>query len=375
VAVITEDAIRELATFRGEDAPVTSCYLDVDGRRLVRRQDYEHELDVLLKVARTKANGSTSVAQDLRKIEDYVRAGFDRSSTRGLAFFACSAHDLFRVVPLPVPVHNRMLINAAPAVGQLESVVQDYHRFGVLLVDKQRTRMFVFELGELTDRTEELEELPREYDTRGHSDKGDDREKHHVDELATQHLRHAAQLAFAVFQEGGFDHLTIGAPDAIAHELEGLLHPYLRDRLCGRLNVSVGASLDDIRTAALDLEAGVDRRREADAVAKLRDAVGSQQKKGVAGLEPALRALHDHRVEHLLVSAGYSESGWHCLSCGALAAVGRTCPVCSTPDMVALEDVVEEAVEHALSRRVKVSICVGNADLDVLGRVGGLLRY
>jgi len=374
VAVITEDAIRELAAFRGEDAPVTSCYLDVDGRRLVRRQDYEHELELLLKEARTKANGSASVAEDLRKIEDYVRSGFDRSTTRGLAFFACSAHDLFRVVPLPVPVRNRMLINAGPAVGQLESVVQDYHRFGVLLVDKQRTRMFVFELGELTDRSEQLDELPRDYDSRGHRDQGDDREKHHVDELLNQHLRQAAQVAFQIFQEGGFDQLTIGASEPIAHELEGLLHPYLRDRLCGRINVPVGASLDDIRTAALELEAEVDRRLEADAVTKLRDAVGSHQR-GVAGLGPVLRALHDHRVEQLLVSAGYTERGWHCKSCGALAAVGRTCPVCATPDMVPLEDVVEEAVEHALTRGVKVHICVGNADLDVLGRIGALLRY
>ena len=34
MAVITEAAIRELAGFRGQDAPVTTCYLDVDGRRL-----------------------------------------------------------------------------------------------------------------------------------------------------------------------------------------------------------------------------------------------------------------------------------------------------------------------------------------------------
>jgi len=38
-------------------------------------------------------------------------------------------------------------------------------------------------------------------------------------------------------------------------------------------------------------------------------------------------------------------------------------------------DVVEEAVEEALAQSCEVEICVGNADLDVLGGIGALLRY
>ena len=52
----------------------------------------------------------------------------------------------------------------------------------------------------------------------------------------------------------------------------------------------------------------------------------------------------------------------------------KTCPSCGA-DMEAIDDVVEEAVEVALSQSARVEICVGNADLDVLGRVGALLRY
>ena len=39
------------------------------------------------------------------------------------------------------------------------------------------------------------------------------------------------------------------------------------------------------------------------------------------------------------------------------------------------KDVVEEAVDRALSSSGRVEICVGNADLDVLGRIGALLRF
>jgi peptide subunit release factor 1 (eRF1) len=373
VAAITDEAIRELAAFRGQQAPVTTCYLDVDGRRLARPQELDQELDRLLRDARARAGGNGSVLADLKRVEALVRDGIDRSRTRGIVVFACQAHDLWEVVALPVPVHSRVVINSAPAVGQLEAILQDHPRIGVLLADKQRARMLVVDLGELTDRSELLEELPRDYDSRGHSDQGYDREQHHVSELTQQHLRHAASVAFQVFQDTPFEHLVLGAPDPVAAELESCLHPYLKQRLAGRIAVNASASPAEVRDAVLAVEGDIERRREAEVVRRLRDAVGTGQR-AAAGLDAVLTALREQRVERLLVSAGFSETGWHCGSCGALAALGRTCPGCGA-EMAHVDDVVEDAIEEALARGCKVEICVDNADLDVLGRIGALLRF
>jgi hypothetical protein len=43
--------------------------------------------------------------------------------------------------------------------------------------------------------------------------------------------------------------------------------------------------------------------------------------------------------------------------------------------MSRVDDIVEEAVDVALSQSCKVEICSDNADLDVMGRIGALLRY
>ncbi len=373
MAVITEDTIRELAAFRGGEVPVTSCYLDVDGRRLTSHHDYEHELEQLLRPARSRAKNDRSVDQDLNRIEHYVRSGIDRSHIRGLAFFSCSALDFWEVIALPMSVHSRLVINDAPAVGQLESLVLDYTRIGVLLADRQRARMFVFELGELTDHSELFEALPREYDHRGHGDQGYERQHHHVEELAHQHLRHAAQVAFDVFQRRGFEHLVVGGQDAIIHEVEEHLHPYLQDRLVGRIGVPVMAAIEQIRSAALDMEAEVDRKCEDRVVQSLRDVVGAGGK-GVVGLEPVLRTLSARRVDHFVVSVGFEQSGWLCPGCAALSTIGPGCPDCGT-SMGRIDDVVEESIEYALAQSLKVTMCRENADLDVLGRIGALLRY
>jgi hypothetical protein len=40
-----------------------------------------------------------------------------------------------------------------------------------------------------------------------------------------------------------------------------------------------------------------------------------------------------------------------------------------------VDDVVEESVGDAILRSCSVVTCVDSADLDVLGRIGALLRY
>lgn len=371
MAVISEAAIRELAGIRGDVAPIISCYLDVDGRRLVRHQDVEHELDGVLRDARQRANGHRSVHDDLRRIETYVKGGLDRSATRGLAIFACAPADLWEVIELPKPVRSCVVINHAPAVGQLEAMLQEHEPIGVLLADKQRAQLYVFELGQLVDRSELLDELPRDYDSRGERERGTP--QHHREELAHQHLRNAARAAFELWQARGFHHLALGAPDAIASELEQALHPYLRVRLCGRVPVGVGANAADVLAAAEVVEAEVERSREAALVARLKEAAATGRR-GVAGLAGTLSALGQHRVERLVVSKGFAHEGWRCPETGALALIGPTHPDTGSA-MVRVGDVVEDAMQEALNQGVPVTICVGDADLDVLGRIGALLRY
>ena len=372
MAALTHDVIRSLAAFKAQDTPVVSLYLDVDGRRFVRPKDYEVHLDHLLKEAAEHVNGHRPAALDLERIEAHVKGGLDRSHTRGLAIFSCTAKDLWQVFELPVPVRNQLVVNATPHVRQLEAVVDEYERFGVLLADKQRARMFVFELGTLVDRSELFDQLPRHEDDQGDWDK--DHVRDHSAAAAHKHLKRSADVAFQVFQAQPFDHLILGAPEEIAHELERALHPYLRDRIAARLPVPVNATDAQIRDAALHVEEHVERTKKGVLVQRLREAAAQPGGLGVTGLEATINALVERRVDTLVVSEGYEAPGWRCHGCGLIAVKGRSCPLCEKP-MTLVDDVVEEAVEDAVNQSCRVSVCIGNADLDVLGRIGALLRF
>jgi peptide chain release factor subunit 1 len=372
--VISDDRIRSLAAHRGSPV-VTSCYLDVDGRRYPRHVDYEQQLDHLRRQARERAAGLDpaaiqSVEADLGRICAWVKGGFDRSRVRGLAFFCCSADGFFEVIESPLPVRNEIVLNDTPHVLQLESLTQAYDRFAVLLVDRQRARLFRFELGELSERTEVFDAVPRRHDSGGRSASNIQR---HTDELAHKHLKHAAEVAFDELGGDPVDHLILGGPHEVVAEFEALLHPYLKERVAARLSIMVTAAPEEVRSAALEVEGELSRAAEEAMVDRLRNQVGAGNG-GVAGLEPTLRALVERRVDTLLVSDGYEAPGWRCPSCRWLAVKGRRCPVCGT-SMQLVEDVVEQAVEEALANKCRVEVVRESADLDVLGRIGALLRF
>ena len=377
--MISEDRVRALAGHRGS-CVVTSCYLDVDGRRHPRHADYEAQLDGLLREAREKAAGFgpeavRSVAGDLDRIASWVRGGFNRSHVRGLVFFACSADGFFDVVESPLPVSNEIVVNHTPHVRPLESILQAYERFAVLLVDRQRARLFRFELGELTEHTEVFDAVPRGGDQAGHPAQGS-RAAHvqrHSEEVAHRHLKHAAEVTFTELQQRPVEHVILGGPHEVVVEVEGLLRPWVRERVADRLVIAATAGADEVRQAALSVEAALTRRSEAALVNRLRDAIGTGGG-GVAGLEATLAALVERRVDLLLVSEGYATEGWRCRSCRYLGPMGRRCPRCAE-DMDLVDDVVEEAVEEALANKCRVQMVRESADLDVLGRIGALLRF
>ncbi|MEX1218220.1 MAG: hypothetical protein WEA11_06860 [Acidimicrobiales bacterium] len=372
MSVITEASIKELAAFKSADAPVVSCYLDVDGRRHIRPKDYRLEFESMKKKLLATHQG-LDISVDLDRIAEHVHTHLDRHGVRGIALFSCAARGLWEVIALPVPVASRFSINQSPAVGPLEAIVHDLAPLGVLLVDRQRARMFVFQFGEVVERSELFEALPREYDRRDDASRGTrEKEQHHINELAHQHFRHSAEAVFRLFQEKGFGHLTIGATDEIYAAIQSELHPYLRERLAPRVHVPVSANETEITKAAIAIEVLVEREYERAMVAKLRDALGAGSK-GVSGLGAVLGALNERRVATLLVSNGFEQSGWIC-TCGALAVRGPKCPV-DGAEMKRTDDVVSDAVDAALLEGAQIVTCEANADLDVHDRVGALLRY
>ena len=162
----------------------------------------------------------------------------------------------------------------------------------------------------------------------------------------------------------------------MAGTFESHLHPYLRDRLAGRLDIDVEhASADDVRRAAAPRIEAAGREREDAAVARLIEAFAGGPGRAVSGLPEVLAVLHEQRVETLLVESGFAAPGVRCPTCGWLGAEETAeCPADGSATEHA-DDIVEAAVERAVTQAADIRVLGDRAELASHGHIAAVLRF
>jgi peptide chain release factor subunit 1 len=374
---VDHSVVRKLARWDPNGVPITSVYLTVDGRRYPRKSEYERRLDELLRRARAQAEAEglskealRSVLGDLESMSSFVRDEFERGDTRGLALFSAKAAGLWEEVRLPRPVRDRATAASAADVLPLEQVLETYRPMCMALVDYEKARVFLSELGRVEEVTDVFDDVPGRHDQGGWSQM---RMQRHVDDHRLRHLKRVAEALFQLLKTRPFDSLVLAGPAEARLDLEHTLHPYLKERVRAGLTLAMTATLDEVAARCLEVEEDLERRNEAAKVEALKAAAESGGK-AVTGLPGTLAALAEGRAGEIMVSPDLSAPGFSCPSCGRLTDRGTRCPACGSK-MEPVPDVVEEAVAQALRQGCRVETVLHPEGLAQYGGIGALLRF
>jgi peptide chain release factor subunit 1 len=372
------ELLRKLADWPTGGLPVTTLYLDADGRRYPRGADVQRHAELLLrKVAPAREapdrDGARSAARDVELITDYLRDRFDRRGAGGLAVFSCAGAGLWQDQPLSRPIRDRVAIRPAPYLLPLEALVERAESIGVVLVDREKARIVLSRLGEVEEVTRILDDVPGQHDRGGWAQA---RLGRHIDDHVQRHLKRVAGALLQLQRDGRFDHLVLAGPEEVVAELERELHDYVRRTVVDRATLPLTAPLMDVQQLAAEVEARLEREREEKTIRRLVE--GAAHGRAVLGLDATLPALPESRVDTLVVAAGLEAEGVRCPACGRLAPVGARCPLCGAPT-VPEPELIEAAVEAALRGAARVETIPPEADgaahLNEAGAIGALLRF
>lgn len=366
------DILKRIAGWRTDGAPVSSFYLNVDGRRYPRAQDYLGRGSELARRlgeegAKLPRDAARSVACDAGRIDAFLQEEFERGSVRGLALFSCSRAALWEQVTITRPVIDRATVAEDAYLLPLKARLETFRSFCVALVGRARARLFLLRMGRIQELPGVAGDVPGRH---GQGGEAQGRYQRHIDEHAEKHLRNVATALREMRERGRFDDLILAGPHEAVTELSKVMHDYLRRSVVATVSLPATASIDEVLHEALAVEERVEAEKEARILERLRagERAGGH---AVIGVAPTLDALAGERVDTLVVSFGASAPGTRCPSCGRLWAEGATCPVCGGPTE-AVPDVVESAVAAALRGGSRVeAITLQDAD----GMVGALLRY
>lgn len=375
--LLTPEQLKALSRLHSDDTPILSLYLDApisEKKSAILRTQLDSLIDGRQRVLREQNRDLWHIFLDeAARLKEWLDTAYDERG-RGLAIFSSIRLNLWRVFRLPAAVPDELILADRPYLRPLFAIMDDYERCLVLLVNKEKARTFVVDMGEITEYSEFADELVPKPKA-GPGEALDKFERHHEMHVLW-HIKHAVEQAEKLFQREKCNWLVIGGTDDPLVQLRQHLPKALVEKLAGEISVAVEASPAQVLDAVLAVQQANERRVEQQQVeALLTAALGKGP--AVVGLDDTLEAIVEGRVMTLIVNDDFRQPGFECPNDGNLLAKPlQRCPLCNTL-LDAQVDVVERALERALEQDAKIEIVHGGAyaKLAEHGHIGSLLRY
>lgn len=371
--MFTKQDLKELATYQSETSPIVSVYLNVDPTNTTSEQ-YRLTLRGMLRSVADKVD-----EQDIKAIENYIEFEYDWHG-KGLALFSCG--DFWREYRLEFPVQDSIHIGQQPYIKPLADYADAYDRYGVVLVDREGARLFIFDQGSLQEATgmlgEEIHGHIRDASGRGgRSGAGPGLGRSSgldakIDEITTQNLREVVQLTQRFYQAGQCDRIILGGTDENRARFMSMLPKMLETKVIGGLTIDMDASEAEVLDRSMSIiQKSIAERKKAlvdDLITAAHKDVGS------LGLSDTLMAVQEQRVQTMVIQEGFRAEGKMCTNCGYLTIKDTSeCPACGEP-VHDLEDMVDHLVHLAIGMDVEV-VFVQDDQLATQGSIGSLWRF
>jgi peptide chain release factor subunit 1 len=366
--MLTEMNVQELLGYQ-TDHQVLSLYLNTDPTE-GSAEVYKSNLRRMLK--------DISLSSDVQAVENYFSRQFDRTG-RSTVVFSCAPDGFFRAYTLAISVRNQVVISDRPYVKPLASLLDYYGGYGVVLVDKQGARLFSFHLGELREQEGILGESIRHAKRGGASAKtgvrgGVTGQTNYEDEIAGRNMRDIAEFAGHFFTENNVRRILIGGTEENIAVLRSQLSKSWQSLIVGTFPMSMSASNGEVLEKSMQMGKEAEFRKE-EQVLKILVTGAAKEQKGVLDLDETLGAVHDGRVQALVIQDGYQEPGFRCTGCGYITAIELPkCQFCGSI-FERIPDAVEMAVHNVMKAGGEVEVLQHEHKVDGFTNIGALLRY
>lgn len=367
-------------------SPILSLYLNLDPANPVnRRGGYKTALDGMLK------DIESQITDEARMRHFQEDAGWVRRQTefhipkgKSLLFFCDVSESFFIEEDLPIRMANQAWFGHTPYVRPLLEARDEYERYGIVLVDREKARFFVVTMGCIDEVSEILDEPPVKHRNAAGSD-------HMRSQMIFQRraakwsegfLKGVTELLHEVMSRYDLDRILLAGPEEVTAELFRLLPKAIAPRVMDRVRMPVNAKPQEVLDLASPVIEVIEREREnllVDDLITTAHKTRNSSRKAILGMEATLDAINQGRVHRFLYPSGLRLKGYRCPGCDVLLdyAPGEgLCPYCSGP-VEEVEDIIWLASERVLEsggRPEEIRGAEGMAALQSVGGVGAILR-
>ena len=343
--------------------PILSVYLNIDPDR---RTTDRHKL--ALRNLLNNVDGAS--AEDAKRIQSFVEMGYNRQG-RSLVIFSCAAQDFWLAKSFMVPVEDAAYVGRRANVRQLAQMMDAYARCGVIHIDQEGARLYVFRMGVLESVDGYLGEEVKLHKAGGWASA---RYQRHESSVAHSNLQDAAEIAEEFYRANDTRQLLLAGTEKNVARFQELLSHRLREMVVGRFAAGANATPAEISEKALKLA----RQAAANAAQNVADEVCTlvhKDGRAVAGLAAVLTAVQDGRARHVVALSDFSHPAYRFVDSGYILLDLGDDKELGSGRVQQLPDAVESVLRRALAQEIGVTILDEHAELANLGKIAAFTRY
>jgi peptide chain release factor subunit 1 len=362
--MLLDSEIRQAIEFESDiEHPVLSVYLNVDPHRR-SAEKYKLALRSLLSQAKD------ADPRDAKRVQNFIEMGYNWQG-RGLVMFSCEEMDFWWAKSFMVPVADTVFTNFRPYVRQLATLIDTYERYGVVHVDSEGARIYVFNMGVLEAVEGYLGEEVKQHKAGGWSSA---RYQRHESGVARHNLQDAAEIAEDFYRRQDTRRLILAGTDRNVARFQNLLSHRLRSMVVGQISANANASPSTVSEKAIDLI----RQASDTEAAAMADTIVTAVHKGanaVAGLPDTLTAVQNGRAQHVVVLSDFSQPAYRFVDNGYIVLDLDDETELGSGRVQELPDGVESVLRRAMEQGIGVTVLDEHEQLEELGSIAALTRY
>lgn len=359
--MITLEELKEINKIKSDENKFVSLYLNTD-----QKINSTEKIQIKLKNLLAKAEHELS-ADDIKKIDYYFNKSI-KNRSKSVVFFVGKNEDVWRYYefkkPLPSSVHIENNLHITP----LQKMLDEYERYGVLVLDNEKAKVFTVYLGEIEEIKDLSDYYPGKHAQGGWSQK---RFQGHIEDHLLKHLKHSAEVIYQIWKDKKFDRLILGGADEIIAKLEQGLPSDIKKIVSGKFNTELFKPLEHFLNQSLEIEEQAERNKEEKIINELENNLGDGNK-AVSGIRDVLNSINEKRVMRLIIQEVAEQKGYYCKECDMLLLEKNECPCEGENYQV---DLIDEMVQKALSQQAEVEFVKWEDKMNKLGNIGAILRY
>jgi peptide subunit release factor 1 (eRF1) len=375
--MIDEKLLSKLVSYDKNNYPVTSTYLstseDLGDRRkhLVKLKEliqYKKDTTYFKELSEEE---KASVLEDFDKIYNWFSESFDSRHYRSGIVYSSSKNDLWETINLKIPVKNEFAIQHKPYIRPLASMLSDYNKYAVVLIDKAKSRVFENRFGEYIEHFHDKRDDLEEVKVGGFYGREERKYERHQHEAIVKHFKNVADKVFNLDQKFNFHWIILGGRKEATSEFKEHLHNYLKDKVIGSIKIDPMADLNDVLKKAKDMESKARQKFEK----KLLEEFDFKREKGlgIEGFDEVFDAILKGQIDTLMIPEDLERKGVFCRHDNYLnTEVEEECPLCGS-NLERTRDVVEHLIEKAINQSSKVQLM--EEEPDAVDNIAATLRY